>query len=159
MRREFFRVLYDLMKENPDIIALTGDLGYIGFDRIRDDMPERFYNVGAAEIAMLDIAVGMALSGKIPICYSITPFLLYRPFEVIRNYIDHEQIPVILIGSGREKDYEHDGFSHFAGDDWKFMTLFKGIECMWPYDKEAMTGMLKRAIRKGKPAYINLKKP
>src|SRR3990167_9861889 len=139
------------MRENPDIFALTGDLGYIGFDKIRDDFPDRFINCGASEFAMLGIACGLALEGKTPFVYSITSFLLYRAFEMIRTYIDHESIPVILIGSGRNNDYKHDGFSHFAGDDKDFMQNFKNIQSRWPESSAVMDVIIREAIRNRKP--------
>ena len=89
MRQLFFEELYKQMKINNDIYALTGDLGYGGFDKIRDEFSDRFINCGAAETAMMDIACGMAIEGKIPFVYSITTFLVYRPFEVLRTYINH----------------------------------------------------------------------
>lgn len=157
MRKDFFVLLYDLMKENPNIWALTGDLGYGGFDKIREDFPDRFVNTGAAEQSLLQIACGLALEGKIPFVYSITPFLLYRPFEVLRTYINHESIPVIMIGSGRDSDYLHDGFSHFAGDDKEVMSLFKNIISKWPKDSTEMKLWVKFAIDNRKSAtYINL---
>ena len=158
MRKEFFVYLYELMKQNPKIVAITGDLGYIGFDKIRDEFPDRFINTGAAEMAMMDIAVGLALQGKIPVVYSITPFLLYRPFEVIRTYINHEKIPVIMIGSGRDKDYAHDGFSHDASDDSEFMQHFKNIESHWPPTVESMKQVFDWALEGKRPFYINLKR-
>ena len=63
---------------------------------------------------MVGMGIGMAMEGKIPICYSMTPFVLYRPFELIRTYIDHENITVKLIGAGRDKDYDWLGFSHWV---------------------------------------------
>jgi transketolase C-terminal domain/subunit len=54
---------------------------------------------------MIGAATGMAMEGKIPVVYSITPFLLYRPFVFLRNYLHHENIPVKLVGGGRNKDY------------------------------------------------------
>jgi len=158
MRKDFFKYLYELMKENPKIWAITGDLGYKGFDRIRDEFPDRFLNAGAAEQAMLDISVGLALEGKIPVVYSITPFLLYRPFETLRTYINHEKIPVIMIGSGRGSDYEHDGFSHYAGDDKGFMDQFENIMSFWPEDADSMRYILEHAIDVKSPTYINLKR-
>lgn len=156
MRRTFFKELYKAMKKNTDIWAISGDLGYGGFDRIRDDFPTRFINVGAAEQTGLDIAVGLALQGKIPFFYSITPFSLYRPFETIRTYIDHENIPVKIIGSGRRKDYAHDGFSHDATDDKKFMLTFKNIISIWPQTKEGVKDLMYLAVNEQKPFYINL---
>ena len=80
MRKEFFVYLYEKMRVNPDIFALTGDLGFGGFDKIQQDLPKQFVNCGAAEQTMLDMACGLAVGGKIPVCYSITTFLLYRGF-------------------------------------------------------------------------------
>jgi transketolase len=101
------------MKDYDKFVVIVGDLGYGMFDRIREDYPERFFNVGASEQAMVDIAVGMALSGKTPIVYTITPFLVYRPYESIINYIYKEGLRVKLIGSGMDDDYKEDGPSHW----------------------------------------------
>ncbi len=156
MRRDFKDVLHEEMLTNEDIWVLTGDLGYGMWDKIRDDFPKRFINTGAAETTLLNIAVGLAIEGKIPVAYSITPFLLYRPFEVIRTYINHEKIPVIMVGGGRGSDYKHDGFSHFAGDDIDFMQHFQNIESCWPQESSEMRIDLKFALRSRKPTYINL---
>ena len=88
MRGWFAYELYQQMKKNKNIWLVTGDLGYKMFDSIKDDFPDRFLNAGSSEQAMMGIAVGLALKGKIPFVYSITPFLLYRSFETIRNYIN-----------------------------------------------------------------------
>src|SRR3990167_4043938 len=138
MRRTFAAELYQWMEKDPDIWVICIDLGYGMFDKIRDKFPDRFLNTGAAEQAAMGIAVGLAMEGKIPVVYSITSFLLYRPFETIRNYINHEGIPVKLVGSGRDKDYLHDGFSHDSTDAKKIMKNFKNICQDWPDTKEAM---------------------
>jgi len=153
MRRQFAKDLYELMKKDKNIILITADLGYGMLDRIRNELPEQFYNVGAAEQAMVGIAVGMALSGKIPICYSITPFLIFRPMEIIRLYLNHESIPVILVGSGRRRDYSHDGVSHDATDH-EIMKQFKNINFLVPEDKFDLTEI----IYSGKPTYLNLRR-
>ena len=101
MRKEFAKILHQEMSSNEDIVVLTGDLGYGLWDKIKIDYPDRFWNVGSSEQLMMGMASGMAMDGKIPFVYSITPFLLYRPFEFIRNYVDHEKLPVKLIGGGR----------------------------------------------------------
>ena len=97
MRKIFAEKLYDKMKVNEDIYLITGDLGYGLWDKIRDDFPKRFFNVGSSEMAMMGMGIGLAMEGKIPFVYSITPFAIYRPFEMIRNYIDHEKIPVNIM--------------------------------------------------------------
>lgn len=146
------------MASNDRIWVITGDLGYGMFDRIRDDFPKRFVNVGAAEQVMIGIGVGLALRGKIPIVYSITPFLLYRPFETIRNYINGEKIPVKMVGSGRNKDYLHDGFSHWAEEDREVMKIFPNVLSFWPETKEEIPNLLSEILFNNQPVYLNLKR-
>lgn len=158
MRKYFAELLYIAMQSNDRIFLIVGDLGYGLFDKIRKDFPERFINAGAAEQAMMGIGVGLALEGKIPFVYSITPFLLWRAAETIRNYINHEGIAVRLIGSGRDDDYKHDGFSHNAEDDERLMDLFTDIVCSWPGDNNELLRKFNYAIFNNEPIYINLKR-
>lgn len=157
MRKTFFEELHKLMTIDDKVFALTGDLGYIGFDKIRDDYPNRFINCGASEFSMLGIACGLAQDGKRPFVYSITPFLLYRPFEMLRTYVNHEKIPVVLCGSGRDNDYLHDGYSHDATDAKQILDCLPNIVQHWPESKEEIPELLEK-LHKDVPHFISLKR-
>lgn len=158
MRKQFFNIVYDQMLINDDIYVLTADLGFGLLNNIKNDFKDRFYNVGAAEQLLIGAGVGLALSKKIPICYSITPFLLCRPFETIRNYINHEKIPVKLVGSGRGTEYSKDGFTHWAEDDTKILELFPNIEVFRPTDLIDLEINAKYHLLNNKPTFISLSK-
>lgn len=158
MRGWFAYELHSQMIDNEKIWLVTGDLGYGMFDKIKRDFPDRFVNTGAAEQAMMGISIGLAYEGVIPVTYSITPFLLYRPFETIRNYINKENVPIIMVGGGRDKDYGHDGFSHWSEEDKKVMELFGNITSVWPETKEEIPGVLSTALANPRPYYINLRR-
>jgi transketolase len=158
MRKQFAQLLFEAMSTNKDIYLVTGDLGYGLWDQIRDTYPDRFYNVGSSEMAMMGMGVGLAMEGKIPFVYSITPFAIYRPFEMIRNYLDHEKIPVNVIGGGRDKDYGYLGFSHWSEDDVKFMTKFESVRSYWPHTEEDLKEAFRYSLVKKMPTYINLKR-
>lgn len=158
MRKVFAELTESLMGESRNVFLLTGDLGYGIWDSARVKYPERAINVGAAEQLLVGAGVGLALTGKIAICYSITPFLLYRPFEIIRNYIDYEKIPVKLVGSGRGKDYSHDGFSHWAEDDEAIMSNFKNISVWHPKTTDELRQNFLYYMSSVNPCYINLKR-
>ena len=82
-QRQRFKELFTAeMKQNEDIILLVGDVGYKVFDHLREEFPSRVINPGASEQLMMGMAAGLAMDGKIPVCYSITPFVLYRPFDL-----------------------------------------------------------------------------
>ena len=157
MRQHFAKLVHDEMLKNKNLYFLTGDLGMFVLDDLKKDFPSRFINVGAAEQAMLDIAVGLTYAGKNVICYSISPFILYRPFETIRTYINHDQLPIVLVGSGRDADYAHDGFSHFEGDAMGIMSNFENISCFWP-TPEKLEQFVKKLLTFKYPAYLNLQK-
>lgn len=103
---------------------------------------------------MVGTAIGLAQNGYIPVCYSITPFLLYRPFELIRNYLNYEGANVKLVGSGRDDDYSHDGISHWAGDDIDVMSSLKNINLYKP--EELTDAVFNDFLYDEKPSYINL---
>ena len=161
MRKEFAKILHQEMSVNEDIVVLTGDLGYGLWDKIKIDYPDRFWNVGSSEQLMMGMASGMAMDGKIPFIYSITPFLLYRPFEFIRNYVDHEKLPVKLIGGGRARDYGYLGFSHWAEEDEKVMATFSNIKLVRPVSADQLIGWCETSVTlfdKKTPIYMNLKR-
>jgi len=141
------------MLADQRIILITADMGFGMFDKIRNNLPAQFYNVGAAEQVMMDMAVGFALADKIPVTYSITPFLIFRPFETIRNYMNRESVPVIMVGSGRGSDYETEGFSHYAGDH-DILRSLKNIVFLEPEDEFN----LQEILYMNKPVYLNLKR-
>ena len=158
MRKLFANLLYKEMSKNEDIVLLTGDLGYGLWDKVKIDFPSRFFDVGSSEQLMLGMATGMAMEGKIPFVYSITPFLLYRPFEFIRNYLEHEGKNVKLVGGGRGRDYGYLGFSHWAEEDTEVMAVFKNIDSHWPESEQEVEECLMLMLDRHGPNYINLKR-
>ena len=157
-RGYFAHELHAKMAENKDIWVVTGDLGYGMFDRIRDDYSDRFVNVGAAEQAGIGISCGLALKGKTPIFYSITPFALYRPYEWLRNYVNREKIPVKIVGAGRDRDYDVDGFTHWAEEAKPILDTLPNIVQFWPNEKEIIPTMLNQMLKINEPAFISLKR-
>ena len=155
-RRKFKELFTEEMKQNDNIILLVGDVGYKIFDHLREEFPSRVINAGASEQLMIGMAAGLAMDGKIPVCYSITPFVLYRPFEFIRNYLNHESIPVKLVGSGRDEDYGVCGFSHYACEDLEVMKIFSEIEVHYPQSFEDID--IKKFLYSNTPSFINLKR-
>lgn len=158
MRGWFAYELHYWMQLNPDIWVVSLDLGFGMLDKIRDDFPERFLNVGASEQAGVGIACGLAMSGKIPFVYSITTFLLYRPFEFIRNYVNHEKLPVKLIGSGRDKDYDHDGFTHHSTEAKGVLDTLPNVVQCFPETKEEIPEVTKEIINNDKPVFLSLRR-
>ena len=156
MRKECMDLLLAEMTKDQSIYTITADLGFGVLDKIRDSVPDRFFNVGAAEQLLIGVGIGLAEEGKIPVCYSMSSFILYRPFEFLRNYVNAENIPVKLIGSGRDKDYSHDGLSHWAHDDEQVLSSLPNIKIYKPKSIQELEEIFPEFLYSKMPAYLNL---
>ena len=158
MRFAFVECLEEEMEQNESIYVLLGDLGFGIFDQIRARFPDRCINVGSSEQLMVGMGTGLALEGKLPICYSISSFLIYRPFEFIRNYLDYEKIPVKLVGSGRDLDYGTAGFTHHSTELKPILRHFKNIDSYWPNTKDELINEMKTFLYSERPSFLSLKR-
>ena len=77
---------------------------------------------------------------------------------MIRNYLDHEKIPVNIIGGGRNKDYGYLGFSHWSEDDGEIMLAFDDVVCHWPDSRDDLEKAFSYSLTREKATYINLKR-
>ena len=59
----------------PDLVFLTGDLGFMALEPLRGVLESRFINAGVAEQNMIGVAAGLARAGFRPWAYSIAPFI------------------------------------------------------------------------------------
>lgn len=154
MRRQFGKTIVELAERDERIILLIGDVEQEMKEYIRR-FPTRFYNLGLCEQTMISMAAGMALEGLRPVVYSITPFLLERPFEQIKIDIDEQNLPVMLVGYA---DYPIHGPTHRPLDAHGLVALFKNIVGYFPADSTATKQAMVRAYESGGPAFISLKK-
>ena len=146
------------MGKNEDIYLIFVGLGYPRYDELKKKFDKRAINTEASEQTALDIAVGLAYSGKIPFVYTITPFLL-RGWETIRTYLNHENLHCVLMGAGVNDEYSlHDGFSHNAKDIKKHFDLMENFVQHYPNIKTELESAIIEAINNKKPNFINIHK-
>ena len=154
MRRRFGKVITELADRDENIIVLVGDIGYRVFDEFREKYPDRFINLGICEQSMIGVSAGMALEGLKPWVYTITPFLIERPFEQVKLDIDQQNVDVKLVGFA---DYSTLGPTHRELDGEKLMQLFTNITPFFPKDGVETECMVYDAYEKNGPAFISLK--
>ena len=154
MRRRFGKVITELADRDENIIVLVGDIGYRVFDEFREKHPDRFINLGICEQSMIGVSAGMALEGLKPWVYTITPFLIERPFEQVKLDIDQQNANVKLVGFA---DYSTLGPTHAELNAEKLMRLFNIITSLFPKDGDETQSMVYEAYEKNGPAFISLK--
>jgi len=154
MRKIFGRTLVDIAAQDPSLILLSGDVEH-EMAEFKNRWPQRFFNLGICEQSITSMSAGMALEGLRPIVYSITPFVLERPFEQIKIDIDEQNLPVILIGYS---DYPTHGPTHRPLNPEILVTVFKNIRAFFPRSSgEAREAMLD-AWKGTSPVFISLKR-
>jgi transketolase len=154
MRRSFGKVITKLADIDEKIYVLVGDIGYRIFDEFREKHPDRFINMGICEQSMIGVSAGMALEGLKPWVYTITPFLIERPFEQIKLDIDQQNVNVNLVGFA---DYPTLGPTHKEINAKKMMKLFNNIESFFPSDGDETEKIIFQAYEREGPSFISLK--
>ena len=154
MRRRFGKIINELAKKDDKIYLIVGDIGYRVFDDFRRYHPKRFINLGICEQSIIGVASGMALEGLKPWVYTITPFLIERPFEQIKLDIDQQNVNVKLVGFA---DYPTLGPSHTELDGKKLMKLFSNIKSFFPKNGDETEIAIDKAYTLQGPSYISLK--
>jgi transketolase len=154
MRRRFGKLINELAYKDDKIVLLVGDIGYGIFDEFRKNHKKRFFNMGICEQSIIGVAAGMALEGLKPWVYTITPFLIERPFEQIKLDIDQQKVNVSLVGFA---DYPNLGPTHSELNAKKLMSLFKNIKSYFPKDGDETEKAVFKSYKNEGPNFISLK--
>jgi transketolase len=141
---------------NPDMLFLTGDLGFMALEALQTAMGPRFINAGVAEQNMITVAAALARQKFDVWVYSIAPFCYARPFEQIRNDISFHKLPVKLIGNGGGYGYGVMGPTHHAIEDYGILLTLPGMCVLTPVFDEDVPEALAAASAFERPVYIRL---
>jgi transketolase len=153
-RDVFFTELFPRFKNDEKIVILYSDIGCIALDQFIKFAPNRCINVGIAEQNQIAVAVGLTLEGYKVYCYTILAFFL-RATEQIRVLVNDMNIPVMIVGCGKDKTYLEDGYTHWAIEDKEIIGQFKNIK-IW--DGGDIKELVNETIISKSPMYIRLAK-
>ncbi|MDI6703318.1 MAG: transketolase C-terminal domain-containing protein [bacterium] len=156
MRNAYVRALYDIASKDNRIFILTADIGIFAFNRIKEDFPDRFYNLGVAEANMMSIAAGLALSGKIPFTFGIAPFVTMRCLEQIRIDICYQVLPVKIVSVGGGFVYGAQGTTHHAIEDLGILRTLPEIVIICPADPIETEKATYATMDLERPTYIRI---
>lgn len=158
MRDAFIGTLSDRMTADNSIFFLAADLGAPALDRIRDEFPERFINVGIAEQNLINVASGLALEGFAVYTYAIAPFITMRAYEQVRvNLAVSSQIRpvnVTMIGLGGGVSYVVSGPTHHCLEDLAIMRLLPNMSVFCPSDWVTAAALVDHTRATTGPKYI-----
>ncbi len=160
MRNRFAETLYQCALENPEIYVVVADISPAGsMAKFREQHPSRFLNVGVAEQTMIGICAGLSLKGCQPFAYTIANFSLYRPFEMVRNDLCYQNLPVTVVGMGAGVVYSTLGSTHHTQEDVAVASAIPNLRVLSPCDPlETNEATRYCAFQKEGPVYLRLGK-
>lgn len=158
MRNTFAKTLKKLADEIPGICLIVSDLSPASAKEFQEAYPHRFINVGVSEQAMIGMSAGMALRGYRPFAYTIATFSAYRPFEMVRDDLCYQNVPVTVVGMGAGVAYSSLGGTHHAQEDVGLLSCLPNMTILAPCDPRETESALWECARSKGPVYLRLGK-
>lgn len=156
MRDSFINSIYKATKLNNNVLCIVGDIGAFLLRNYIKDFPSNYYNLGAAEANMVGIAAGLAMSGKIPFVYTITPFVTARCYEQVKVDVCYNGANVKLVGIGSGVSYGTMGSTHHSLEDIAIMSALPNMVIISPSDPLEVEEAVFAAMKYTGPTYIRL---
>jgi len=160
-RRSFTSVLgehlTELAQKDDRIVAITSAMcDGTGLVELRKRFADRFYDVGIAEGAAVDIAAGFARSGLKPIICIYSTFL-QRSFDQIFQEVALQNLPVIFCVD-RAGVVGSDGPTHHGLWDIGFLRIMPNMVLTGPANEIETKLALEFALGQDKPVVIRYPK-
>jgi len=155
--RAFGDHLTELAGSDEKIVAITSAMcDGTGLMDFRKQFPDRFYDVGIAESAAVDIAAGMARNGLKPVVCIYSTFL-QRSFDHIFQEVALQNLPVVFC-IDRAGFVGSDGPTHHGLMDIGFLRMMPNMVLTAPANDIEMKLALEFALSEDKPVIIRYPK-
>lgn len=156
MRNEFAKAIVDSFDTSPNLVFLTGDLGYMALEKVQQKLGDKFINAGIGEQNMVTVAASLAYEGFIPLVYSISPFVTLRPYEQIRNDVCLHNLPVKIVANGGGYGYGIMGATHHNIEDIGSMRILPNMQVYVPFLASDVEQAIQQMLANKKPNYLRL---
>ncbi len=159
-RSGFGEGLFELGKNNPNVVALCADLiGSLKMNAFADEFPERFFQVGIAEANMIGIASGLTIGGKIPFTGTFANFSTSRVYDQIRQSVAYSKKNVKICASHAGITLGEDGATHQVLEDIGLMKMLPNMTVINPCDfNQTKAATIAIAEHQG-PVYLRFGRP
>ena len=158
-RRSCAERMRDYGKIESEFAVFESDVGLATFSCLFGDAyPDRYFNLGIAEMATLSAAAGMAAGGRKVVVCGYGVFITMRAVEVIRTFICYPNLNVKFLSSHGGLTPSVDGVSHQATEDIAFMTTLPNMTVLAPCDTISAAKCFDIAMQTPGPVFIRLMK-
>jgi transketolase len=158
-RREFIDALIELAEKDDKIVLIVPDVGFNYIEEFTRRFPDRFFNFGVTEQSTMTIAAGLALSGFKPYVYSMINFVVFRPYEMLRNAVCLHNANVKIIGVKGSEKYKFLGFSHnliAENEEIKILERLPNLKSFIVKDPKEVKNIILETYKINSPCYIRI---
>jgi len=156
MRAQMGLTIEALMDADPRLAVVLADISVGYFEQAASRHPGRILSLGIMEQTAVSLAAGLALEGFIPVVHSITPFVVERPFEQIKDDFCYQRLGGNFISTGASYDYGTDGTTHYGMGDVPILRTLPGMEIVVPGTAREFDRLFREAYADGAPTYFRL---
>ncbi|MBT2478730.1 transketolase family protein [Streptomyces sp. ISL-94] len=142
-----------LAETDPAIVCLEADLGGKGHP-FQTAHPDRFFNIGIAEGAMVDMATGLAAAGYKPFVSTFAPFAALRAAESLKLTLGYLGAGVTVVAPYAGVSGAWFGTTHHCLEDLAVLRSIPGVTIAAPYGEAEMRAVIRTAVESGRPHYI-----
>ena len=145
-RFAFGQALRDLGDVLPELVVLDGDVKNSTYTELfREAHPDRFIDANIAEQNMIGTALGLGVSGKIPVAATFSAFMS-RAYDFIRM-ASHTRPPhLVLCGSHAGISIGEDGPSQMGLEDLAMFRAVEGTTILYPSDAVSAARLTEQAM-------------
>lgn len=141
----FGDAICSLARKDRRIVGITAAMAAgTGLDRLQEEFPDRFFDVGIAEQHAVTFAAGLAVEGYIPVAAIYSTFL-QRGFDQVIHDVALQHLHVVF-ALDRAGLVGADGPTHHGTFDLSYLRCIPGIVLMAPKDENELRDMLATAI-------------
>jgi len=151
MRERFYELTREALDEHERVAVVTAQIG----NEAIGEHP-RHFDVGIREQLMVGVAAGLALEGYRPIAHSYTPFLVERPYEMLKLDLGHNDLGAVLVSIGASYDAAHEGRTHQAPEDVALVAALPGWTIHVPGHVDEADLLFRQALEGDGRTYLRL---
>ena len=157
MRKAYGEALVALGRERSDVVVLSADVSNSDHSYMfAEAFPDRFFNVGIAEQALVDVSVGFAITGKVPFANTFAAFFATRAVEMIRTHACYGGAKIKLMGAYAGLSDSFDGPTHHCITDLAIMRSLPNMTIVVPSDPNSLARFLPQIAAWDGPVYCRL---
>jgi transketolase len=156
MRKQFKNTVTELAAHDDKIVVILGDISHYLFNDFQQEYPDRFYNMGICENALISVGAGLSAQGFHPFIHTIAPFITERSLEQIKLDLCYNQFGGNILSCGASFDYAWDGATHHCYTDLAILRLLPGMQVIQPGSTKELDMLLRSQYNNGRPTYYRL---